>query len=419
MAKKGDKLTTTFSEYVLSELLGQGGSATAWRITSDDGEEVVIKLLRPEAVTSIRRKRFKNEIRFCLNTDHPNVVKVLDHGITKEKNQEVPFYVMPLFEGTLRHHLAKGGIAPEKALGIFSKILDGVEAGHNAGTFHRDLKPENILCSNALDTVVVADWGIAHFAKHFLETAVKTKNQERLANFIYAAPEQRQPHSNDQINGRLVDLYSLGLMLAELFTGKVPLGAGFTKVAEIYPDLKFMDVIIDELIQQDPSKRYQSIDELKKVLTGKWNEHFTRQKLDQAKKKTLGRYEVDNSLVDNPIVINDAKFYDGNLQLSLNQAPPRGWIQVFQTGQYPRTMSTAYGQFQFTFKNKEVSVPVVERDTQTAVDQFKQYCDYTTRIYMDEKVKNMNILKRTDEEEQKRLVEVQEASLRVSQEIKF
>ena len=347
MATKGDKLTTAFSEYILSKQIGQGACATAWRVTSDDdGEDVVIKVLRHEVVNSIRRKRFKNEIRFCANTDHPNVVKVLDYGITKEKGGEVPFYVMPLFEGTLRDHLKSGSINPEKALSIFSKLLDGVEAGHNVASYHRDLKPENILCSNTLETVVVADWGIAHFAKNILETAVETKNQERLANFMYAAPEQRSPHSSDQINGRLVDLYSLGLMLAELFTGRVPLGTGFTKVAEKYPDLEFMDAIIDKLIQQDPSNRYQSIDALKMVLTGKWKEHFARQKLDQAKKKSLGRYEVDDTLVKNPIAITNVDYGDQVVELSLNQAPPRDWIQIYQSGHYSRVSSSAYGKRQ-------------------------------------------------------------------------
>jgi serine/threonine protein kinase len=113
------------------------------------------------------------------------------------------------------------GIEPDGVLPIFSQILDGVESAHPQGVWHRDLKPENILYSLANGTLIVADFGIAHFEEQDLLTAVETQPNERLANFLYAAPEQKiRAKSADSRS----DIYALGLMLHEMFTGDVPLG---------------------------------------------------------------------------------------------------------------------------------------------------------------------------------------------------
>lgn len=102
----------------------------------------------------------------------------------------MPFYVMPLYQHTLRG-LMDAGIERNRILPLFSLILDGVEAAHLLRVWHRDLKPENVLCDANSGSAVIADFGIAHFEEDELYTAVETRNGDRLANFQYAAPEQR------------------------------------------------------------------------------------------------------------------------------------------------------------------------------------------------------------------------------------
>lgn len=97
---------------------------------------------------------------------------------------------MPLFDVSLRT-LMREGVDPEKILPYFGQILDGIEAAHLFKVVHRDLKPENILFHKGTGTRVIADFGIAHFQEERLITAVETKDGDRLANFLYAAPEQR------------------------------------------------------------------------------------------------------------------------------------------------------------------------------------------------------------------------------------
>ena len=82
-------------------------------------------------------------------------------------------------------------IAHDDVLPLFSDVLDGVEAAHFLKVIHRDLKPENLLVTMPSRRVVVADFGVAHFEEEDLYTAVETREAERLANFLYSAPEQR------------------------------------------------------------------------------------------------------------------------------------------------------------------------------------------------------------------------------------
>ena len=86
----------------------------------------------------------------------------------------------------------KEGLKKDHILPLFSQLLNGVEAAHLRKVIHRDLKPENILYDPRGNRVIVADFGIAQFQEEELYTAVETKAEDRLANFQYAAPEQRK-----------------------------------------------------------------------------------------------------------------------------------------------------------------------------------------------------------------------------------
>src|SRR5262249_14950910 len=158
--------------------------------------------------------------KFLSNNRHPNIVTVTDFGIADAENLKGPFYVMKRYDGSLREQLA-AGMPPDRVLGFFAQMLDGVEAAHLLGAIHRDLKPENFLFDARTQTLAIADFGIANFAERHLLTMVETTAQQRLANFMYAAPEQRTP-GRETTN--TADIYALGLILNEMFTGAVPHG---------------------------------------------------------------------------------------------------------------------------------------------------------------------------------------------------
>ena len=185
--------------YVTKGSIGDGRCGTVYQVTETDGETFALKLLRE--ASSIKRKRFKNELAFCRRNKHERIVSVLDEGVWLDGAKRLPFYVMPLYDSTLRK-LMDTGIPQHEVLRLFNDVLDGVEAAHLQNVVHRDLKPENLLISLPGRRVVVADFGVAHFEEEDLFTAVQTRAGDRLANYRYSAPEQRVP-------GRQVDELSL------------------------------------------------------------------------------------------------------------------------------------------------------------------------------------------------------------------
>ena len=203
---------------------------------------------------------------------------------------------MPLYSGTLRDLMAKG-IGPKSVLPYFGQILDGVEAAHLQGVWHRDIKPENILFSDVNDTLVVADFGIARFEEEDLLTAVETKDGDRLANFLYSAPEQR-------IRGKTVDnsadIYALGLILNEMYTGAVPQGTSFRRVSEVSAEYAYLDGLIELMLRQDSSSR-PSVADVKRQLIARGNEFVSVQRLDSLKSQVVPDTEVNDPILRNPI----------------------------------------------------------------------------------------------------------------------
>lgn len=252
---------TTFATYTMVKQLGQGGCGRVYLVKNSDDEEFALKLLT-NADNAEHRKRFKNEIYFCSKNQHANIVSVHDHGLHHEGGKKLPFYVMAVFARSL-HELMKAGISHDRVLPFFSQVLSGLEAAHLLKVVHRDIKPKNILLDKSNDRLAVADFGIAHFAEEDLATLIKTKPGAKMANYMYAAPEQKVP-------GRAVDhrcdIFALGLLLNEMFTGEVIHGTGSRRVADAAPEYAYLDEIVDMMIQQDPAKRPASIAEVKRLL---------------------------------------------------------------------------------------------------------------------------------------------------------
>jgi serine/threonine protein kinase len=240
---------TALNIYEDQGLLGEGGSGTVHRVSDDDGNLYALKLLRKECLGGKRQKRFQHELNFCMKASHPNIVQVIDYGLFG--SEECPFFVMPMFENTLRKAM-KQGIKFDRVPQVVQHIIQALEFAHGRDIFHRDLKPENILCSADLRSVVLADFGIAHFSEDVLLSAIQTGNQERLANFAYAAPEQRVRGSSV---GAPADIWALGLILNEIFTDQLILGKGHKQIASIAPEYARLDALIDLMLRQSPEER--------------------------------------------------------------------------------------------------------------------------------------------------------------------
>ena len=377
MAKRNREIETAFNRYTLTKVVGNGGAGDVWQATDSANELVAVKILRAAGANTERRKRFQNEITFCQHVKHGNIVEVLDYGVTEQNDVTVPFYVMPFFTGSLRKIIA-GKADPKARLRYFDQLLSGIEAAHLRNVTHRDLKPENVLHDDKSDTLLVADFGIAHFMDEEIYTAVDTKDSTRLANFLYAAPEQR-------VRGRSVsnpaDIYSLGLILNELFTGEVPQGLGHKLIGSVLPAFAWLDEVVHEMIQSEPSRRPSTIDAVKQLLDSRSEAHTTRQRLSEIENRVIPVGEEDDPLALKAPRVISAEWDAGRLTLGLDKAVNDQWIQHGLHRMSSYTSVAGVGPARFDFTGKSASVTIDESGAQKTIDYFKDWLPQATEAY--------------------------------------
>ena len=375
MAKKPLTFDTPFDTYTSCAVIGEGGAGRVYVVNNSAGEEFALKCLVPERIKSERLKRFKNEIQFCQRHNHPNIIKVVDTGAKLIKEVKCPFYVMNRYSGTLR--TVMDNLMPDDIITLFSQILNGVEAAHLEGVWHRDLKPENVLCEQRENRVLVADFGIAHFEEEEIYTAVKTKAADRLANFQYSAPEQRV--RNTRVDHR-ADIFALGLILNELFTGELLQGAGYKKIADITTDYAYLDDLVELMTQQNPENRPESIKEIKRELIGRKIKFVAFQKYDEDKKQAVSTTEPPEF---EPIEIVSFDYEHGVLKLKLSRNVPPDWGDMFRNPSGGISWISGYGPQQFNISGDIASIKMRsdERYTQDIVNNAKDYAKAANRSY--------------------------------------
>ncbi|MFZ5861562.1 MAG: serine/threonine-protein kinase [Nitrospirota bacterium] len=404
---------TAFDTYSVTAVVGEGGTGRVFAVKDSGGQPFALKCLFPDRVTTLRRKRFKNEVAFCAKFNHANVIKVVDSGVAKWDRINVPFYVMPLYvashqdkplQPTTLRSLMEAGIAHDRVLPLFSQVMAGVEAANLKGVYHRDLKPENILYDAPRDTLIVADFGIAHFEEEELYTAVETRDNERLANFFYAAPEQR---SRGQTVDHRADIFALGLILNEMYTRTVPQGTGFPTIASVASAYAYLDGLVEHMRQHAPENRLASLDEIKKQLIGRRSEFVARQELDAKRGEVVPAHSPD---VIAPVNVLGLDWRSGALILQLDREPEYMWVDYFQKPRGTYSSTVGLDPHLFKFQGNTATISVQERLAQHAVVEFKKFSDMATRGLQAE-VKNVAAKK--EAEERRRLQrEVEEAEAR-------
>lgn len=408
--KKPKQLRTTFASYTHFEHIGEGGCSIVFSAKEENGNAVAIKILDSSKANREKLKRFKNEYRFCSWNKHPNIITVLDHGLTEEQS---PFFVMPLYKGSIRPLIGK--LSPRDALSVFEKILDGVDAAHKLGVTHRDLKPENILTNDTRTNVVIADFGIAAFEEEEIYTAVETKDGARLANFQYAAPEQRT--RGKKIDKRS-DIYALGLILNELFTAELALGTNYKTITSVTADYPYLDSLVEKMLQQDPTSRYNDIDEIKIELIARGEEHVSMQKLSKLKDTVIPTSEVDDLLIADPIRIVNVNWENNTLRIELNHQPNQNWIWSLRNmGSYSYLMGKEPNNFQFSGKFAIISAGANE--AQQVVDYFKKWLQAANRLYANKLEKEQEAAERKQREELQNLIRQEQERINVMQKLKF
>ncbi len=244
--------------YRIIGLLGRGGMGEVYRATDLTlGQSVALKFL-PEVASRNQRllERFHGEVRVARLVSHPNVCRVYDIG----EVEGMPFISMEYVDGEdLSSLLLRIGRLPgDKAVETARKLCAGLAAAHDRGVIHRDLKPQNIMM-NRRGEVVIMDFGLAAIADQLSGAEIRNGTP------AYMSPEQLK---GDGVTARS-DLYALGLVLYELFTGKRPFdaknvqqlidmqeSAHLTSMTSVAADIDpAAEKIIRRCLDPDPAKR--------------------------------------------------------------------------------------------------------------------------------------------------------------------
>lgn len=203
--------------YELLEVLGEGGFATTYRAWDSRLERAVaIKILRHHYATDKQFvDRFVREARAAASVSHPNVVRLYDFG----QDSETVFIAMQYVQGeTLRELLRRhpAGLNESEAIRLAAPVVRGLAAIHAVGIVHRDIKPDNVLLAHDGE-VLITDFGIALIA----DSGRMTRTDTTYGTAAYMAPEQ----ARGDVPGPATDVYSAGVMLFELLTGRLPFDA--------------------------------------------------------------------------------------------------------------------------------------------------------------------------------------------------
>lgn len=222
--------------YQLLDTLGEGGMGTVYLAERHDGihgQKVALKLMRRGFFHPSVEQRFRGEREILAHLDHPNIARLLDGGSTEDGR---PYLVMEHVEGLrLDTYCDEHRLDIRSRLELFAKVCDAVQYAHQNLVVHRDLKPGNILVT-ADGEPKLLDFGIAKLLEpEFLPmTMLVTRSGERPLTPAYASPEQ--------LEGSLIttasDVFSLGVMLFELLTGRRPFESGGGSLDEIARLLK-------------------------------------------------------------------------------------------------------------------------------------------------------------------------------------
>jgi serine/threonine protein kinase len=271
----------------------------------------------------------------------------------------------------------RSGIPIDDTLSYFSQILDGVEAAHLQKVVHRDLKPENILYDKDKNLFSIADFGIAQFQEEELFTAIETSNGTRLANFQYAAPEQR---SRGQSVDHHADIFALGLILNEMFTNQVPQGTSYKTIGSVSKNHLYLDELVSDMLKQSPDERPASIEVVKRELIRRNNEFITLQKISELRDTVVPTSDIDDPIVLDPIRLVGFDWDRNLLKLILNQPVTEKWLNaLYNMGSH--TSIVGKEPQVFKFRSNEATIPAEERDVQRIIDFFKDWLPKANKVY--------------------------------------
>jgi len=260
LEKPGDRI----GRYKLLEIIGEGGGGTVFMADQEEPvrRRVALKIVKPGMDTKSVIARFETERQALAMMDHPNIAKVLDAGSTEAGR---PFFVMELVRGIrITDYCDENLLTTRERLLLFIKVCQAIQHAHQKGIIHRDVKPSNILVTlhDGIPVPKVIDFGIAKaIDQRLTDHTFFTEFRAFLGTPAYMSPEQAEMSGLD-VDTR-ADIYSLGVVLYEMLTGRTP----FDSKALVASGLDAMRRTIREQEPVRPSTRIRFLDNSDRTLT--------------------------------------------------------------------------------------------------------------------------------------------------------
>jgi eukaryotic-like serine/threonine-protein kinase len=304
-ASSSEKLPERVGRYKILQQVGEGGCGVVYMAEQEEPvrRRVALKVIKLGMDTKQVIARFEAERQALAMMDHPNIAKVLDAGATERGR---PFFVMELVRGIkLTDYCDQNNLSTRQRLDLFIQVCKAIQHAHQKGIIHRDIKPSNILVTlhDGVPVPKVIDFGIAKAIEQRLtEKTLFTALEQFVGTPAYMSPEQAEMSGLD-IDTRS-DIYSLGVLLYELLTGKVPFEAKDLAAA----GLAEMRRIIRERDPVQPSTRISTLTAAEQSTVARRRQveppklvHLVRGDLDWIVMKCLDkdrtrRYETTNGL---------------------------------------------------------------------------------------------------------------------------
>jgi hypothetical protein len=247
--------------YVLRDRIGRGGLGLVFRASREGGQDVALKYLRAgEDATPNERRTFARELEAARRLTHPNILPILDAG----EQDGCPWFTMPLVRGgNLEERLRVGLPEARWAVALLAQVARAVHYAHQGNVLHRDIKPANIMLGE--EGPLIADFGLARFS----DQEGHTVTGQLMGSLPYMSPEQAAGQSHRV--GPTTDVWSLGVVLYEMLTGRKPFGGGgqaatlenirqarFVPPSQVAPVPMELEAAVMRCLRRAPGQRYPS-----------------------------------------------------------------------------------------------------------------------------------------------------------------
>jgi tetratricopeptide (TPR) repeat protein len=266
-------LPAFIGSYRVIRLLGEGGMGTVYEAEQEQPRRVVaLKIIRPGLTTPERLRRFKHESQALGRLQHPGIAQIYEANTADTGYGPQPYFAMELIRGvSLDRYAETHLLSTRQKLALMAKICEAVQHAHERGLIHRDLKPGNILIDETGQPKIL-DFGVAHVTESEGQPTLQTEVGQIVGTLAYMSPEQVVGDPQD-VDTRS-DVYSLGVILYELLSGRRPYNVHGRQIHEAVHTIREEDptalssisrnyrgdveTIVGKALEKDKARRYES-----------------------------------------------------------------------------------------------------------------------------------------------------------------